>query len=244
MQIIKLHTTDSTNSALQVTVRQRSLADGTVIWAQHQMKGRGQTGRSWCSEPGKSLTFSMLKRFKNFKIEDLSFFNMQIASGLGAFLQRFSSQEIQCKWPNDILSDGKKISGILIENSIQSNRIKYSIIGIGINLFPLENALLPYAGALFNNEVNAFNTEVFLEELVNTLFSDLKDFENADKGLIKENYLKRLFGFNCFKKYKITTSGEIINAQITDVNQFGQLVLQSESGKVYTFENRAVELIN
>ncbi|MDT8347027.1 MAG: biotin--[acetyl-CoA-carboxylase] ligase [Flavobacteriaceae bacterium] len=243
MHIIKLHTTDSTNSALNEALQKKHLIDGTVLWTEHQRQGRGQAGRSWHSELDKSLTFSILKRFESLKLEHLTFLNMQIACSLGMFLQHYSTQKIQWKWPNDILSNEKKITGILIENSIQSRFVKHSIIGIGINLFPIDYSKLPKATSLFNDEAKAFDRKAFLEELVHALLTDLNQFEQGDFRRIKENYLQQLYGFNRLEKYRITATNEIIDARIIDIDEHGRLVVVSKSGKDYAFENRAVELI-
>ena len=103
-----------------------------------QTAGRGQRGNSWKSEPGKNLTFSIVLKFtdnSDMMIKAIDQFVLSQITALSV-VELLSRHDIQAqiKWPNDIYVDGKKISGILIENSLRGEWISHSIIGIGLNV--------------------------------------------------------------------------------------------------------------
>lgn len=103
---------------------------GTVIAAERQTAGRGRMGRTWHAEPGASLTFSLLWRLP----PGVSPAGLSLAAGVALVeaLERFGVGGLALKWPNDILRDGRKLAGILIE--LVPGDVSAAVIGIGVNL--------------------------------------------------------------------------------------------------------------
>jgi BirA family biotin operon repressor/biotin-[acetyl-CoA-carboxylase] ligase len=99
--------TGSTNADL--LARAGTLAAPLLLVAEHQSAGRGRAGRSWLSSPEGSLTFSLAWRFDG-------------------------GPQVQLKWPNDVLKDGDKLAGILIETQSAPGGGTWTVIGIGLNL--------------------------------------------------------------------------------------------------------------
>lgn len=133
-----LSSCDSTN-ALLLARAENGAPSGTVIVAEHQTAGRGRRGREWISAAGDSLTFSLLWRFpKGTPIAGLSLAAglavAQAAAKIGAAQgdPAAPSTGIRLKWPNDILLNGKKLGGILLE--LVPGAAHAAVIGIGINL--------------------------------------------------------------------------------------------------------------
>ena len=134
MKILKLDAIDSTNSYLKELIRENDVKNWTVITTDYQTNGKGQLNNNWYSEKGKNLTFSMLVEFDNLKVGQQYYLNYSISLALYNVLKYYIPIKLSVKWPNDILSANHKISGILIENSIKNDYIKYAIIGIGLNV--------------------------------------------------------------------------------------------------------------
>lgn len=133
-QLVQLAGVDSTN------MEARRLAEGgapdkTVIWASSQSMGRGRRGRSWSSPVG-NLYFSILIRpeYPATEVMQLGFIMANaIADAAEGVLEKTAS--IQVKWPNDVMVNGKKISGILLESESNSdNGVHWAIIGVGVNI--------------------------------------------------------------------------------------------------------------
>ena len=109
-----------------------SLDNLSVVAVRCQTKGRGQRTNTWLSEAGENLTFSIvLKGLKILPVEQIAI--SQITSLAVVDFLKLHGIDARIKLPNDIYVGNKKICGILIENSICSNNMKWSIIGVGIN---------------------------------------------------------------------------------------------------------------
>lgn len=125
---------DSTNSQAERLLKESKPAEGTVIFTFNQFAGRGQMGNEWFNDRFKNLTTSIILYPKiDFPKRQFAL-NQIIALGLRDCLSDYCKDEVMIKWPNDIFVNNKKISGVLIQNSISRRTIAHSIIGIGINV--------------------------------------------------------------------------------------------------------------
>ena len=122
--------TGSTNADL--LTRLDDLPGPTLLLAEHQTAGRGRAGRSWLSAPGATLTFSLawplqgpLPRLAGLPLA----VGVMLAGGMAGL-----GLPVQLKWPNDVLRDGSKLAGILIETRAARGPGIWAVIGIGINL--------------------------------------------------------------------------------------------------------------
>jgi BirA family biotin operon repressor/biotin-[acetyl-CoA-carboxylase] ligase len=122
--------TGSTNADL--LARASTLAAPLLLIAEHQSAGRGRAGRSWLSSREGSLTFSLAWRFDGGPQALLGLplaVGVALADTLGTL-----GQQVQLKWPNDVLKDGDKLAGILIETQSAPGGGTWCVIGIGLNL--------------------------------------------------------------------------------------------------------------
>lgn len=131
MHIIKLDAIDSTNSYLRQLSSKDNLEDFTVVMSKVQTKGRGQMGTVWQAQPSKNLMCSVFIDVSFLDIDENFYISMAASLAITKTLRQFQLQQLNVKWPNDILAGQKKISGILIENVIKNNHLQASIIGIG-----------------------------------------------------------------------------------------------------------------
>jgi BirA family biotin operon repressor/biotin-[acetyl-CoA-carboxylase] ligase len=120
---------DSTNSVLLARA-EAGAPSGTVIIATEQTAGRGRRGRSWFASPGDSLAFSLLWRFAPGTAP--AGLSLAIGVAVARALKKVGASGTALKWPNDILRDGRKLGGILIE--LLPGAPHAAVIGIGINL--------------------------------------------------------------------------------------------------------------
>jgi BirA family biotin operon repressor/biotin-[acetyl-CoA-carboxylase] ligase len=122
--------TGSTNADL--LARAATLTAPLLLVAEHQTAGRGRAGRSWLSSPDASLTFSLAWRFVGGP-QALAGLPLAVGVALADTLASLGVQ-VQLKWPNDLLKDGDKLAGILIETQAAPGGGIWAVIGIGLNL--------------------------------------------------------------------------------------------------------------
>lgn len=125
--------TGSTNADL---LARAALLPGPLLRvAEHQTAGRGRAGRPWLSAPGHSLTFSLAWKFDG-GLQGLTGLPLAVGTALAETLARLG-QPVQLKWPNDLLKDGDKLAGILVETvpaAAGEPGATWAIVGIGLNL--------------------------------------------------------------------------------------------------------------
>ncbi|MCB0733205.1 MAG: biotin--[acetyl-CoA-carboxylase] ligase [Flavobacteriales bacterium] len=125
----------STNDMLMEKIREGNLQEGAIVLAGEQMRGRGQHGKAWESPAGRNVLMSIYLKPSFLNGTNFPMLASCIALGVRAVLQRhLPERELRVKWPNDILCNGKKICGILIENHLNGVQ-STTIVGIGINVF-------------------------------------------------------------------------------------------------------------
>lgn len=139
MRQIHLAQVDSTNSYLRRRLSEEpDLEEYTVVTATDQTAGRGQPGHRWDATAGQNLTMTLLLHPAELMEDHGTLFDLNILTALAVrhALQRELPQglEVKVKWPNDLLVDGRKICGILIENTFSSSHLEASVVGIGVNV--------------------------------------------------------------------------------------------------------------
>ena len=122
--------TGSTNADL--LARAAQLSRNTVLIAERQNAGRGRAGRSWLSAEGGSLTFSLAWKF-SCPLHALAGLPLAVGVALAETLGALDVK-VRLKWPNDLLKDGAKLAGVLIETQSGANGAVWAVIGIGLNL--------------------------------------------------------------------------------------------------------------
>ncbi|MBF0194243.1 MAG: biotin--[acetyl-CoA-carboxylase] ligase [Magnetococcales bacterium] len=131
----KIHffaTLDSTNVYAGKIARQGAL-DGTVVVADSQSQGRGRLGRVWDSPSGVNLYFSLILRPH---IEPRYAAQLTLLTGLAMAesIGSLGADDVEIKWPNDLLLGGKKVAGILTEMSVEENQVQFVVVGVGVNV--------------------------------------------------------------------------------------------------------------
>jgi len=122
----------SSSSDLLLERAARGAGSGSVLVVDRQTAGRGRRGRHWQSSPAGSLTFSLLWRFDG-GVERLAGLSLAVGVALARALSSLGVADVRLKWPNDVLVDGRKLAGILVELSSE-RRGMVAVIGIGLNL--------------------------------------------------------------------------------------------------------------
>lgn len=218
---------DSTNDFARRLISKTNPMDGTVILTDNQRAGRGQGGNSWESEPGKNLTFSVIYDTSFLPVSDQYVLNMAVAAAALTALEGWvEAGRLAIKWPNDLLAGGRKLGGILIENTLRGNRLRHSIIGIGLNIGQREFPGLPHATSILRETGVDPGRQTVLERLCQALERALLDLRagRADEALAAYN--RRLFRRGMEARF--SEGGESFSAVVESVARDGRLMIRQE----------------
>lgn len=131
-KIIRFDTIDSTNKYAK-SIASEDAADGTVIIAAHQSKGRGRLGREWVSADNNGLYLSIIVK-PDLPVEKLQIITLMTSVAVVEAIEFVTGLKAGIKWPNDILFGDKKVCGILVEMVSEDAGVNSVIIGIGVNV--------------------------------------------------------------------------------------------------------------
>ena len=223
MKIIKLDAIDSTNSYLKKLLTKESLDDLTVVISKHQTKGKGRNGNIWANDASLNLAFSIYKRFNRLNINNKFILNLISSISVFHLLNENKLNKLTIKWPNDIMSENKKISGILIENSVKGNFINHSVIGVGINVNQRKFKNLPNATSMFIQTGREFSLDTLASRLGEIFSKNFLQYEKNEGALLKY-YNNQLFLKNTDSNF-ITKDGKRFSGKITRINKNGELII-------------------
>ncbi|MCF6194095.1 MAG: bifunctional biotin--[acetyl-CoA-carboxylase] ligase/biotin operon repressor BirA [Kangiellaceae bacterium] len=126
-----LYTVDSTSSYLARNWSKGN-GEGHIVVSEHQTGGRGRNGKTWISPFGSNLYFSLGSSLP-MGLSALGGLSLAIGIGLTKFFNQHTNKKVKLKWPNDLLVEQRKLAGILVEASGDSNDNSFLNIGIGLN---------------------------------------------------------------------------------------------------------------
>ncbi|MBK8847914.1 MAG: biotin--[acetyl-CoA-carboxylase] ligase [Bacteroidetes bacterium] len=218
----------------------------TTIVARYQIAGRGQQQNKWESNDGENLLMSTI--FKPNQLHTTNLYSLYMASSLAvcALLDNHLNTKSVIKWPNDILVDGSKIAGILIENSIRGTLVQDCIVGVGLNVnqhhFSTYNipaaSMHTIGGSNYDIKEIAYKLLQSIKKYLGLL--DEGDFEN-----LRKEYLAKLYGFQTlipFRKNKM-----IFNGKIIDISETGGLIVSVDDDDMHSqisfFQPKEIEFV-
>lgn len=227
--LIQLQSVDSTNTYATQLIRKSEATEGTAILTVYQSMGKGHGGSRWISEAGRNLLFSVILRPEFILAERHFFLSMCVSGAIQEFIMSVAGP-VHIKWPNDILLQGKKVAGILIENTILQQNLHTSVIGIGLNVnqteFPSD---LPNPTSLALAAGREFDLTESLNLLLRSLEVHIERFYEERYAEIKTFYLNNLHRLNKWADY--TDSTGAFRGRIVDIADSGNLIIVKENGK-------------
>lgn len=178
---------ESTNTEL-LAGKQQYKKTGTVLLAEKQLAGKGRKDRTWQSARGLNLTFSILLMKDVLSGININHLNLAASLAVASAIENLHQLKTELKWPNDVLIDKKKVSGILTETSIKGTKIERVVIGFGINLNQLVfqgDFNFPPTSLKMELGIN-IDRENLLAEILNNFEELLLDLESKPKAILNE----------------------------------------------------------
>ncbi len=238
-----LATTPSTNADLRTRVA--GLSEPLLLAAETQTAGRGRAGRRWHSAPGDSLCFSLGWRFSG-PAARLSGLSLAVGVAVADALQA-GGWAVQLKWPNDLLLDGAKLGGILIETvttapAVDAGTVRplWAVIGIGLNLRPnagRDAALDQPAASLYPSLPHLLAADAAPDH--NALLAALADALSAALTIFDRDgltpFVARWQALHAHQDCPVTLTenGQLLQAGIArGIDDSGRLLLDTDEGRI------------
>ena len=230
--------TNSTNSLMRDMLRSEQLPEGFVLHTEFQTAGKGQIGNAWESAVAENSLFSMVIYPNKIEPAEQFLISQLVSLGIKKTLDTFTD-DITIKWPNDIYWKDKKIAGILIENVLQGKNIKFSIIGIGININQTE---------FVSNAPNPVSLKQITEKyqeitpIMDSIRQNILDlYKHLNKKEIREMYSTSLYRKTGI--YTFNDGNEEFSASILEVHADGKLELETTEGEYRDYYFKEVSFV-
>ncbi|MFN8416349.1 MAG: biotin--[acetyl-CoA-carboxylase] ligase [Cytophagaceae bacterium] len=235
--IIFLPSCPSTNTYALELLKNKEIAEGTIVITDEQSSGRGQRGNTWWSEPGKNLTFSIILHPQLSSPVNLFPLTMLAAVAIQDTIQPWLSKPVCIKWPNDILVGDKKVAGILVENIWRGSQLHSSVVGIGLNV---QQTIFQWdkASSLLTENAIESNKQAVLNQLCVNLEKWYQDLSNGN--VLWDYYSQCIYRRGqtiSFKYEDHIHTGILLGVEID-----GKIRLEDSNGKVYSDYHPAIQL--
>jgi len=224
--------TGSTNDVIEKLARDGA-KEGVVVFAESQSKGRGRMGRRWVSPPRKGLWFSVLLR-PQMRPQAVTRITVAAAVALSRALNRAAGLNPQIKWPNDVHIDGRKVAGILTELNAEVDRVKYVILGIGVDVNLSESDLPADLQALATSVRIASGRKVDRPELAAVVLQELDSIYtrlgDAEFREVAEEWEQQCVTLG--KNVAITIGNREIRGRAESLDDDGALMVRTSHGQL------------
>lgn len=200
--------------------------EGTLVVAGEQTAGRGRKGREWISPPDVNVYFTLLLR-PSFQPDKASMLTLVMALAVKSAVEDVCGKAAEIKWPNDIVMNKKKVTGILTEMSLQGGEIQYVVIGVGMNV-----KTQPFSPD-FNDKATSMEIEsgkeisrALLLQRVLEQFENYYDLflETMDLSLLKEEYNHSLINHN--REVRVLDPAGEYTGTALGINNKGELLVR------------------
>jgi BirA family transcriptional regulator, biotin operon repressor / biotin---[acetyl-CoA-carboxylase] ligase len=228
-----LHILDEVDSTNHFLMQQaaKGAPHVTCVAAHIQTKGKGRRGRTWVSQLGASLTFSLLWRFQC-GAAGLSGLSLAVGVAMIRALTSLGITQASLKWPNDVLVQGKKLAGILIELQGDMEGASAAVIGIGVNYqLPVEmlKKIDQPATDIHQISQSLLSQNVLLGTLLNHLVDVLRLFETHGFVGFKQEWVS----YHAYHQQRVRLllpNGVETHGEVVDVADDGILVVETPLG--------------
>jgi len=217
---------------------------GTIVVAESQAEGRGRKRRSWFSHEGEGIFVSLILR-PDVPPTDAPKFTLLTAVAVAETLISDAAMDITIKWPNDILSGGRKLAGILTEVSMEMDAVDHIIVGLGINVNT--------DGESFPEELRKIATSVFMEtgrkyarawllcrflEHFERLFLTMEE-KGFEPVIRRWRELTDILG----RKVVVDLINKSVSGKVVNIDDDGVLIVEEEGGEQHRIFSGDISLL-
>ena len=222
---------DSTNTKISELALEGA-EHGTVVVADCQTAGKGRRGRVWESTAGDNIYMSVLLR-PSFETDKAPMLTLVMAYSVAQVLRKRGFEDVQIKWPNDLVISGKKLCGILTEMHLRGSEIDHVVVGVGVNVntSAFSEELVDKATSLFLECGKLMKKEQLIANILETFMEMYERFAKAgDLKFLQEDYNAILVNKN--REVCILETGNEYMAYAIGINEKGELLVRLEDGTI------------
>lgn len=226
-----LKTTNSTNDVAKNFFSSMHNVDKYfACYAEEQTLGRGRNNNEWISPPNKNIYFSFGWQTK-LSFQQLEGLSLAVGVEISKCLNNLIDPRINIKWPNDLIINGKKLGGILIETSVSKENIIDVVIGIGINVlmkYSKTTKITQDWTSLFYHTNKIINRNNVAGLVLNAMINLANNYKERSFKFYKEDFIKLsiLQGLKC----SIGNKSLITEGIVKGVNDYGELLIDTSKG--------------
>jgi BirA family biotin operon repressor/biotin-[acetyl-CoA-carboxylase] ligase len=208
-------------------------AEGAVLVAEEQTAGRGRLGRSWSSVPGASLTFSVLLRPSPVPPDRRGWLPLLAGVAVASAVRSAAGVDAVLKWPNDVLADGRKLAGLLAEQSPDGAAV---VLGTGLNVAARRDELPVSPAGLEATSLRAEGADVPREALLLSVLSELEHWYRAflaDPDPARSGLLAAYQSVSATLGQQVRVElpgGQVLAGLATDIDAEGRLLVAPDGG--------------
>jgi len=216
----------------KVILQNPKVKEGYGIRTGFQLHGRGQRGKQWESEKNSNILLSFVLR-PQIEIKDQFRLSQVISLAIAEYINLHDIDQVKIKWPNDVYVGDKKISGILIQNFLNGDKIDKTIVGIGINI----NQELFYSDAPNPTSLKMITGKEFdldheCLRLLDCIGKNYKELYSVQKAKLENMYRFLLYRLN-EKATFIDSDGKSFDGIIKGFDDNGKLEIQRKDGSQF-----------
>ena len=195
-----------------------------IVLSNNQRHSRGRRGKRWVNFQGSSLGFSLCLRF-NKSLNEYFVLSHLVGISIIEACRALDNKELTIKWPNDIMQDGKKVCGTLIENLIDSKNSFYSMIGFGFNISIPDNLINFIDGYPANLHIEKNNIDLLAGTTASVLLKNISLFEKSGFIPFQKKWNESMYAKN--KDVILINKDKEITGKLLGINNKGELQIQT-----------------
>ncbi len=231
---IKLNLVDSTNNYAMQQVKNGIAKHGTAYFSYEQTAGKGQRNKQWLSCKGENIILSIVLEANQFFVEQKFFLNVITALCVKNLFNKYTTDKIEIKWPNDIYWCDRKAAGILVENIVAGNKIQCSIAGFGVNINQTQfDVMLKNPVSLKQITGKNYDVIKLAKELCLMLQDKYVQLMNNDVEALMNEYNQYLYKRDLMIKFK--KDDAVFEGCVLAVDDIGRLIIKTETESVFEF---------
>ncbi len=223
-------------------VKQQPEPGVVVCLAEAQTGGRGRRGRVWLSPPGSGVLLSIRIPVKQ-AVSELGMLSLQAGLAVSRAIQQVTGLEVQLKWPNDVMLDGNKLAGILVELQSINSAQTHAIIGVGINVCWPEDEPPPQPLADCSYALSCFSRNQLAATVLNELTEAVLQYDQVPACSVVAQWWQHDLLAN--QMVQVKQADKIYCGRAAGIAQDGGFVLDTDDGvKIFYSSEVSIRLLN